>query len=295
MNVLYEPIFSKLYTNEWEDSVSPIPTPTITTNNTNNNTNNSTNNTNTNTNTNTIHHTHTIIINNPNNNNNDNLLSILTVTLTDYFTDLQDWLSYYHYTKLVKEILVLTVGHYIMSLRSKANGIYTFLNELKIANKIIKDHNTLETYFEQYSEVLQRGGLHVNKTICYYDNMENALIEALEPLLCIARILSSRTMSGVENDIKELFLRYGIDGMKVIQSCFLVNPCLNKQERWNLYEQINKYFDELNVKKNMNYVTKASEDYVVYDQSNALDKSLVLSQKEANHAQNQKRGIGGFW
>jgi hypothetical protein len=263
MSVLYEPIFSKLYTSEWETD------------------------------------------------NNNNAISVLTVTLQDYFADLQDWLSYYHYTKLVKEVLCLTVGHYIMALRGKATGTFTFVNELVVANKIIKDRTLLEEYFEKLMEVLQRGGLRVTKTNLYYDNIENALIECLEPLLCVARILSSRNIQGVENDIKELFIRYGIDGLKLIQSCFLVNPCISKNDRWSLYEQVQKFFDDQQNKLTQQqaqqqkaaaaaasggtspppivlYVTKLSEDYRTYDANVTVDKAAA-SNKEV------KRGIGGFW
>jgi hypothetical protein len=98
-------------------------------------------------------------------NNNESLMGTLTCTIQDYLNDLNEWLTYYHYTKLVKEILILVVGHYVMSIRRKANGMFTFTNELIVANKVIKDRTILYDYFIKLKEVLQRGGLRTIKKL----------------------------------------------------------------------------------------------------------------------------------
>jgi hypothetical protein len=245
---LQEPIFSKLFAQEWEQS-----------------------------------------------NNNESLITVLTLTIQDYLNDLSEWLTYYHYTKLVKELLLLIIGHYIMSIRRKANGIFTFTNELIVANKIIKDRTLLYDYFIKLKEVLQRGGLRVTKKLTasgkvkpseeipHDQSMEQALNEALEPMYCFARIISCHNLQGAETDAKELFSRYGVDGLKVVQSCFLSNPCINRNDRSNYIDFCKKLFDDNNV--HGVYSTTLMADYENYDTTITLQQM----QKEAA----QKRGY--FW
>jgi hypothetical protein len=95
--------------------------------------------------------------------------------------------------------------------------------------------------------------------------MEAALNEALEPMYCLARIISCHNLNGAENDAKELFLRYGIDGMKVVQSAFLCNPCINRNDRSNYIGVVQKLFDDNCSLPGNNYSLQPIPDYVSYE------------------------------
>lgn len=259
MDVLDEEIFSKLFTVEWEQQ-------TISGNSSNNS------------------------------DTSSSLMATLVITVQDYLEDLSNWLTYYHYTKLVKEILLLIVGHYIMSIRKRANGVFTFTNELIVANKIIKDRTILYDYFIKLKEVLQRGGLRTLKRPPITTTasttgsgdfaLEQALNEALEPMYSFARIVSCHSLSGCENDCKELFSRYGIDGLKVVQGCFLSNPCINRNDRAGYIDTCKKLFDDSNV-NGTTYSTQPLVDYANYDTA----ITVTNIQREAS----QKRTGGFFW
>ena len=252
LEVMEEPIFSKLFSSDWEQT-----------------------------------------------SNQDSLMATLVITIQDYLDDLSEWLTYYHYTKLVKELLQLIVGHYLMSLRRKANGMFTFTNELVVANKIINDRTILFDYFAKHKEVLQRGGLRATKRLPSGPGavpdlqLEQALNEALEPMYCFAKIVSSHTLTGIENDAKELFSRFGIDGLKVVQSCFLCNPCINRSDRAGFVDGCKRLFDDNNLPLSGGdnhgagtaYSTQPLPDYENYDTT----ISMPSVAKEAS----QKRGF--FW
>ena len=109
----------------------------------------------------------------------------------------------------------------------------------------------------------------------------------MKPLYCFARIISCHNLQGAENDAKELFVRYGIDGMKVVQSCFLSNPCINRNDRSNYIDIIKKLFDDNNINNNTLYSTTPNPDFESYDISISVGGAAL--QKEAS----QKRGF--FW
>lgn len=218
MDVLEEPIFSKLFSPEWEQS-----------------------------------------------NDNETLMSTLTVTLEDYFNDLSSWLTHYHFSRLVVKVLHLVVGHYIMSLRRKANGAFTFTNELIVANKVIKDRTVAYDYFVGLKDILEHGRLKPKKAAASNStNIDQALNDALEPMYSMARVISCHNLESAEIDAKELFSRYGIDGLKVLQSCFLSNPCISRNDRSNYYETCKKLYDNF-PNKDPELATTGSPDYEGYD------------------------------
>lgn len=145
----------------------------------------------------------------------DDPISIMLATLKDYFDDLKEWLSAYHFGKLVKELLCLAIRQYVMYLRRKlalsiANQVvtnnalpvvFTFTNELLAAKKIIQDRFALEDFFSKF---LPLPGV---KTM---DNLR----EEFEPFTFLTKIITTRSLQVIDSDCRNLFKRYGIDGLR---------------------------------------------------------------------------------
>lgn len=207
-------------------------------------------------------------------------ISTLTATLSDYFQDLSHWLSEYFYSKFVKETLVATVDNYVMSLRRRANGAFTFSSEILVANRIIHDKTSIEAFFEQYTDILRRGGLKkgrrgakgavaIASAASISAANDSPLTGELEPLINMARVMSSRNpfSKDTEGHVRALFERWGIDGLRVVQAAILCYPSgssnAEKESKRNNVEIARKLF-ESNVASS-HYNTEPLPDFVNYD------------------------------
>lgn len=248
----------------------------------------------------------------------DHLISTLVVTLEDYFGDLAEWIEYYHYSKLVKEIFVLTIGHYVMSLRKRANGTFSFMNEIKASMCIQADIEILIEFFEKSQKLIVQGGWKSafqannntsssNKTANNGNNptslvlptmahlFNNSLIsEEYQILTCFQKLVMCRNINNIEDESIFLFIKYGMDGLKLVQTCFVCNPSLGKNEKQNMLENIKKMFDTSNHKYGYHYLLDMDEEYKNFDNNNI---SLQTNTKESNNKNksNNGNGGGGFW
>ena len=190
----------------------------------------------------------------------------------------------------------MVIDRYMMTIRRRVDhqGHFTFQHELKAANAILKDHKSLLEFFDKHLEVLQHGGLRpmpittaAGKTGVTIPLSTNDLLQRkLDPLPALAQIVGSRSFINAENNAKLLFLRYGIDGLKVVQACFLCNPTISKIDRIAISEQMKKLFDS-QAENGKKYVMKPMEEYLAFD--TGLDAAVAV--KEAA----PKSKSGGFW
>jgi hypothetical protein len=240
-------------------------------------------------------------------NNNEHIMTNLIKRVREYCEDFKLWLTFPHYVKFMKELLYLLVGHYIMAIRKKVHGIFSFVNESIVSNKIMTDRSMLFDFYRiQFKEILKKDKNRKKSTSSVVeavfdisikdqasnkenrsnksnvnsknilsnnsregelspllDNLELVLNEAFAPVNCFARIIASPTVELAETDAKKLFLIFGIDGLKVVQSCFLLNPCIPFSERLTCGKIAQKLFDDHNI--NHIYSTEPIEDYKQYD------------------------------
>eukprot|EP01031_Cornospumella_fuschlensis_P050624 gene50624-61922_t len=191
--------------------------------------------------------------------NDENPLSTLVITLQDYFSDLQDWLSEYHFSKLLREMLHRVVVQYVMSLRRKVSesvgreNIFTFTNELLAAKKIIQDRVLLQDHFEKFIPLLRMAGVKTKEM----------LADELEPLQYLTKLITCRTFATVEADCRALYTKYGIDGLRACQAALLCNPSLPKQDRQANFDAAKKLFDT-GVQHGV-YSQTPLEDFVNFD------------------------------
>lgn len=216
--------------------------------------------------------------------------SVLVVTLKDYFEDLSDWLVDTYFKMFVKEILILVAAYYVNTIRKKANGTYTIVNEISFANIISKDKSVLEEFFESYSSLLWTNGKDLNirktkgfnKPKSFGSNIgKNTLVSnELEPILSLARLVSSPHLSGAEEDAILLFENYGNDGLKVVQATFQIKGSLSKQDKASNIESAKILFE-----KNGTYLSKFEEDFRNFD-----TMSYASSNNKEGNAKHR-----GFW
>jgi hypothetical protein len=186
-------------------------------------------------------------------------ITTLTVTLQDYFADLQDWLSEYHFAKLLKEMLHTVTIYYIMSLRRKValctrpNEPFTFTNELLAAKKIIQERLQLQDFFDKFLPLLRHGGV----------KSKDALSEELEGLQSLTKIVTCRHFSSAEHDCKLLFGRYGVDGLRLAQVGFLCNPSIPRNDRQNNVDAAKRLFDANSAASSYN--AQPMEDFAAFD------------------------------
>eukprot|EP01034_Spumella_vulgaris_P029420 gene29420-36474_t len=214
------------------------------------------------------------------------LSSTLTATLDDYFKEFSTWLSDYFYSKFVKETLVTIINNYIMALRRRINGSFTFSSEILAANRIINDKTTIEAFFELYSDTLRKGGLKggkrgaATKAAAATSSMTlttfSLLTDEMEPLINLARVVSSRNPSSKDNegnrDAKALFERWGVDGLRVVQAAIVANPSVSKQEKAVNVEGAKRLFDSA---PPGTYTTEPMEDFASFDAASGLNMTGV--------------------
>lgn len=235
------------------------------------------------------------------------ILPVIGATIDDYGSDLQRWLQYYHYSKLMRFLLGQVVDRYVMSIRRKVDSVFVFRNEVRVSNVIVQDHKVLLEYFEKHLESLKHGGLRpatqsssapVSNASYSPSKSGNAgsedptaalLLQEMESIHQLSVVISCRTLNNAESCARALFRKYGIDGMKVVQACFLCNPQLSKADKSIICENVKKLFEqgELVNGARVPYSTKAREEYAHFDAG--LD-ATVQSQQETL----QKTKTSGF-
>lgn len=208
------------------------------------------------------------------------LIQTIGATLDDYFRHLSHWLSYYHFSKLLRRLLNMVIDRYVMSIRRRADGDFVFRNEIKASNVVVQDHKTLHEYFDKYLEDLRNGGMREAGL-----DDKAALLKELEPIYQLSFAISCRSMSSAEKCCKALFARYGIDGLKAAQGCFFCNPVLSKMEKQNLCEAAKKLFDNAQPP----YNTQPMVEFVGFD--TGIDAVVAIHKA----TQEKAARTGGFW
>lgn len=80
----------------------------------------------------------------------EDIAHVLVVTLQDYFSDLSEWLYDYFFRSLLNELLCALIQRYVMCLRKKSNGVFTFQSQLMVTRRISEDRVVLLEFFEKY-------------------------------------------------------------------------------------------------------------------------------------------------
>lgn len=216
----------------------------------------------------------------------DSFMKILSATYEDYLSDLSQWLGLNHYTKLMYSLLVQTVGRYLMTLRKRSNGAFTFTNEINAANKVLVDRTVLIDFFKNYLKDLERGGMRPEtyvsklpeedgqKAVPNAATTESALYVTLEPMVSLTVVITVRQFSVGENDMKSLFKKFGIDGLRLVQACCFCNPVINRMDRQLFSDQAKKLFED------GNYNQTFKEEFLNFDVMNY--NSLTGKSGESN-------------
>jgi hypothetical protein len=234
-----------------------------------------------------------------------NLSSTLIATLGDYFKDLSTWLSEYFYSKFVKETLVALINNYVMALRRRTNGVFTFSSEILAANRIINDKTTIEGFFELYSDTLRKGGLKGGKRGAATKAAASSsgvtlttfslLTDEMEPLINLARVVSSRNPSSKDNegnrDAKALFERWGVDGLRVVQAAILANPSVSRPEKTTNVEGAKRLFDSAAAGT---YCSEPMEDFISFDAASGLGQNGANGTVGGPGAKDTTNRVG-FW
>lgn len=244
------------------------------------------------------------------------IIPVVGATLDDYGSDLQRWLQYYHYSKLMRFLLTQVVDRYVMSIRRKVDGVFVFRNEVRVSNAIVQDHKVLLEYFENHLETLKHGGLRpvgqsssapVSKTSTYNllpaganaqtaDPTPALLLQEMESIHQLSVVISCRTLNNAESCARALFRKYGIDGMKVVQACFLCNPQLNKADKAVICDNVRKLFDQGELANGSNqkvpYASRPLEEYVSFDAG--LD-ATVQNHQDAVQKAKANSGFSAFF
>lgn len=206
----------------------------------------------------------------------DNLSTVLVVTLADYFQDLSDWLGVEFFLELAVCTLDLILGRYIMTLRKRSNGVYTFKSEVQAGNQVINDQAVIEGFFEaQLKNVVTS-----EKTKELYEDL---LVQKMEIMLFFARTLTAKnfTITSVEAATRGLFARFGGDGLKVVQAAVLANPNIPKEKKPETLEVVRGLF-ESGGDHGIVYQTKLSPEFDGFDVAISSNLAKTDSSKPVN-------------
>lgn len=190
-----------------------------------------------------------------------------------------------------------------MALRRRINGTFTFSSEILAANRIINDKTTIEGFFELYSDTLRKGGLKggkrgaATKAAASMSNMAlttfSLLTDEMEPLINLARVVSSRNPSSKDNegnrDAKALFERWGVDGLRVVQAAIMANPSVSKPEKTLNVDGAKRLFDSAAAGS---YSSEPMEDFASYDAASGLGQS---GPNGVINSAAKDTGNRGFW
>ena len=185
---------------------------------------------------------------------NDSVCAILTATLKDYFIDMSEWLPPFFFNKFVRDILTYTVLQYTMGLRKVAVGSFQFNSELATARNLIVDMELLHEFFNSHVEALAKAGLgttNANNSMSGRDSEDaielasRALVDELLPLTNLARLISATHISGAIDDAKDLYIRWGREGLRLVLCAVTANPTLDKGEKQENSDMAQRAFDKV--------------------------------------------------
>jgi len=169
-------------------------------------------------------------------------LSVIVVaTLSDYLKDIQIWLGEYFFCKFVRDLFTKVVNLYITAICRRPPGSWKFRNELRAAHAILADRDKFIEYFETLADVLHRGGL---RPLAANGTAKSAVTEELSALHSFARIISTPHINACEAQLKELFTRLGIYGLKVAVALIQSSPAWSKNEKTDNVDYATKLFDK---------------------------------------------------
>ena len=120
----------------------------------------------------------------------------------------------------MKEFMVASVDRYIMYLRKKSNGIFTFTSELNAANRVLNDKLVIQEFFESHMIIdelenidgEQEGDGYVRSNMREVRDMRLLIETNFESMIHLACIISARHPSAVEVDVRALYKKWGLDG-----------------------------------------------------------------------------------
>jgi hypothetical protein len=168
----------------------------------------------------------------------EQLVSILVATIEDYFRDISNWLPQYFYSKFIHEVFIITVGSYLMSLRRHANGAFHFMSEMVAAARVLKDKEILQEFFERHDALVMKGPNASSS------ESESAVAKELIGLTSMATVISATHLSGAEREIRQLYEKYGGDGLRLVQALLLSSPTASKSEKASNIDKVTKLFEQ---------------------------------------------------
>lgn len=126
----------------------------------------------------------------------------------------------------VKELMTAVVDRYVMYLRRKSNGAFTFVSELNAANRVLNDKLVIQEFFESHMIVEEEQNLdaaedeeevtYVRSNVREVREMRQFIEGYFETIINLACVVPARHPSAVEHDVRELYKRWGIDGKCVL-------------------------------------------------------------------------------
>ena len=162
--------------------------------------------------------------------NGENVSNVFVVTLADYFQDLSGWLPRNYFKVFVKELMVTAVDRYVMYIRRRSNGVFTFTSELNAANRVLNDKLVIQEFFESHMMAQEKinnknddndegDDDELDEEIEFIKSNAAAVKEVriliethFEPIIHLACVISARHPSSVEADVRSLYKKWGIDG-----------------------------------------------------------------------------------
>eukprot|EP01032_Pedospumella_encystans_P010614 gene10614-12394_t len=226
----------------------------------------------------------------------ENLSNILIVTLADYFQDLSTWLPADYFKVFVRELMIFTADKYLMYLRKKSNGTFTFTSELNAANRVLNDKLVIQEFFETHMVVDDTQSVEgveeedfVRSNVVEVREMRLFIESHFEPMIHLACVISARHPSGVGADVRALYQRWGIDGLRLVQAALLANPSVNKTEKATNIDAAKKMFDGGD-RNGAPFSNKPNEEFASYDTGTLSAEALAKAVAKANQPQKK-----GFW
>jgi hypothetical protein len=126
----------------------------------------------------------------------------------------------------VKELMIASVDRYVMYLRRKSNGIFMFVSELNAANRVLNDKLVIQEFFETHMIVETEQTLdvaeeeqevqYVKSNLREVREMRMLIESQFENIINLACVISARHPSAVENDVRALYKKWGVDGTCVL-------------------------------------------------------------------------------
>jgi hypothetical protein len=127
--------------------------------------------------------------------------------------------------------MIAGVDRYVMYLRRKSNGIFMFVSELNAANRVLNDKLVIQEFFETHMIVETEETLdlaeeeevtYVKSNLREVREMRMLIESQFENIINLACVISARHPSAVENDVRALYKKWGVDGKN---TCFFDLLC----------------------------------------------------------------------